>query len=209
MSHHGPPTQFTGKTWVFVVQALVVGGLATFSLTLGPLFLFQILKDANGQPATDAGVALTIMSVPLLLLVALAVFNIAARRRPLLRVCREGLAINMIGSSSVGGIPLVPGVIRVAWLILSFQGFKQQVLFVPWQSLGDIGISGPPLAQTLTIVGSMFRADDGQIRQTTLVANQISFRDAAFKSPLEQILGSINAYWQNAESRNALPSWNG
>lgn len=206
MSHNRPPTQFTGKTWIFIAQALVVGGLGIFSLILGPLFLFGVMKDARGQPAPDAGVALTIMSVPFLLSFALAVFNVVTRRRPIIRVCREGLVINMIGSSSLDGIPLIPTMIRAAWLIVSLQGFKQQILVAPWESLQNAAVSGPPMARTLTIVGPMFRAMNP--RDTAAQANQITFRDVAFVLPLHQIAGTIQAYWRDPESRQNLPGWN-
>lgn len=209
MANSVPPIQFTGKTWIFVVQAVVFGVLGIFSLILGPLFLFEIMKDARGQPAVDAGVALTVTSVPLLCVFALAVFNTVARRRPVLRVCREGLAVNMIGSSSLDAIPLIPWVIRVTWLIVSLQGFKQQTLLAPWQTVHMADVAGPPMARTLTIIASWNRASDGQFPLPVPVANEIAFPEVAFRSPLEQIAHAINGYCQDLESRNDLPSWNG
>jgi hypothetical protein len=208
MSYTAFQTRFTGKTWIFVAQAFVFGGFALFTLMLGPLFLFEIMKDARGQPARDAGVVLTIMSIPMLLVFALAVFNIVARRRPLICLHREGLAINIIGSSSLDGIPLIPGMIRVAWLILSLQGFKQQMLFMPWQSFVGIQISGLPMARRLTIAGSMFRSTDGQIVHSAAVANQVTFPEVAFDSPLDLIAASIKACHKYLESSNQLSSGN-
>ncbi len=205
MSYHTPATEFTGKTWIFVVQACVFGGLASFSLILRPLFLFEVMKDARGQPAPDAGVALTITSVPLALVFALAVFNIVARRRPLLRVCREGLAINMIGSSSLDGIPLVPTLVRVAWLIVSFQGFREQVLFAPWISLHSVKISGLPMVRKLTIAGEMYRSP--RIELAEPFANQVVFDESAFAVPLEQVVATINEFGQQAGLRDGLRSW--
>ena len=40
--------------------------------------------------------ALTVGSIFLLLVFFLAVFNVAARRRPVLRFCREGVEVNLI-----------------------------------------------------------------------------------------------------------------
>src|SRR3954465_2957401 len=114
MSRPDMPTRFTGKTWIFYAQALIWGGIGTFGLIFGPLFLFGFMNKANGAPATDAGIGLTVVSVPLLMLSDLAVYNIRARRRPLLRLCREGIEIMEIGRSSLDGIPLIPGMIRVA-----------------------------------------------------------------------------------------------
>src|SRR5947199_5229803 len=97
------PTEFMARTWLFIVQALIFGGLASFSLVFGPLFLFGFMKKANGVSATDAGIALTALSVPFLLVFALAVYNLSARRRPLLRLCREGIEFVEIGASSLDG----------------------------------------------------------------------------------------------------------
>lgn len=44
MSRELPTTEFRGKTRFYVVAAIVFGGLAAFSLVLGPLFLFEIAK---------------------------------------------------------------------------------------------------------------------------------------------------------------------
>lgn len=207
MPYHTLPTQFSGKTWIFIVQALVFGGLGVFSLVMGPLFLFGIMTRADGRPGTDAGIALTILSIPFLLVFALALFNVVARRRPILRVCREGLELNMIGSSSLDGIPLIPGLIRVAWLIISFKGFKQQIVRAPWKSLRHVEVSGPPMAHTLTIVASILQPPIAQRNSWPPIANQIAFREVAFDAPLDQIADTINAYSQNIESHNHLPSW--
>ena len=207
MSSQIPPTQFTGKTWIFVVQALVFGGFAGFSLLLGPLFLLGILERADGKPGTEAGVALTIMGVPFLLIAALAIFNIIARRRPILRICREGLAVNMIGSSSLDGTPLLPSLVRVAWLIVSLQGFRQQILLAPWESLRGAGVSGLPMARSLTIAGAMFHAADIHFAQPDQAADQIVFPEVAVNEPLDRIATTVNAYFRNAEFRDRLPSW--
>src|SRR4051812_12790295 len=84
MNRLATPAEFMARTWIFVVQALIFGGLASFSLVFGPLFLFGFMKKANGMPGTDAGIALTALSVPFLLVFALAVYHLSARRRPLL-----------------------------------------------------------------------------------------------------------------------------
>lgn len=57
-----PPTEFTGKTWIFIVTAFVFGVLATFSFILGSLFLFEIMKDARGQalPPNTIGFELSV-----------------------------------------------------------------------------------------------------------------------------------------------------
>ena len=209
MSFHSSPTQFSGKTWIFIVQALVFGGLGAFGLVLGPLFLLGVLKPADGRPGTAAGIALTVMSVPFLLMFALAAFNVLARRRPILRVCREGLEINMIGSSSLDGVPLVPGLVRVAWLIISFQGFQRQTAWAPWPSFRRVAISGPPMARTLTISGEIIRPPQLDDDRQEPFANRIAFHEVEFDAPLDQVAATIEDYSQYTELKQQLPSWGG
>ena len=204
MSFQTPPTRFTGKTWIFVAQSVIFGALAGISLLLGPLFLFGIMKDASGKSAVDADIALTIMSVPFLLVTALAVFNILARRRPIVSICREGVQVNLIGSSSLDGVPLLPSLIRVAWLILSFQGFKQQLLIAPWHSLHHARISGLQMARRFTIVGSFFPVARGGIGPAAPVATEVAFPEVAFDAPLDQVAAAINVYCQNPKLRDSL-----
>ena len=209
MSHDTPRTEFSGKTWIFVAQVVVFGSLGGFSLIMGPLFLTGVIKPANGRPGNDAGIALTIMSIPLLLVFALAVFNLVARRRPILRLCREGLEVNIIGASSLDGIPLIPGLVRVAWLVISMQGFKQQIMWVPWHYLGHVVVSGPPMARRLTIDASIpLRHAAPEVIQSAM-ASQITFHEVAFDASLDQIAASIIAYSQNSASRARLPSLSG
>jgi hypothetical protein len=54
-----------------------------------------MMKPVDGKPGTQAGIALTIMAIPLLLFTALAVFNILARRRPVVRIWRDAIEINI------------------------------------------------------------------------------------------------------------------
>jgi hypothetical protein len=207
VSNRLPPSQFRGKTWIFGVQAGIFGALGGVGLVFGPLFLSGLMKKADGQPGTDAGIALLIMSVPFLLVCSLAVFNIKARRRPVLELCREGLQINMIGSSSLDGVPLVPGMIRVVWLILSLQGFKQQIVVAPWDCFQQLQISGLPMARTLTVASALFPFTPESDSPPKPFAFDITFPEVAFDVPLEQIAASIQAYHQSPQLRHFLPSW--
>jgi hypothetical protein len=202
------PTRFEAKIWIYVAQALVFGGLAAFSVGLGPLFLFGIMKKADGTPGTDAGVALCMMSVPLLLISALAVFNVLARRRPPLRLYREGLEIVLIGNSSLAGIPLIPGLIRVAWKIISTEGFRQKLACIPWQCFQEAAVCGPPMARQLVIVASpLLLLDDQDIPAGSFLVEQIVLQEVEFKTPLDQIAEVINLTASASGPLSHLPSW--
>ena len=207
MSGEEHTTEFRGKTWFYVVAAIVFGGLAVLSLVLGPLFLFEIAKDARGQPAPDAGLALTIMSVPLTLAFVLFVFNAMTHRRPILRICREGLVIRLIGTSALDHVPLVPAIIRLLWAIVSFQGFRQRIVFVPWDSLRRLEITGLPMVRKLLIAKETGRS--AEIYETKIHLFEMTLPEAAFAVSLDVIAGTIAAYFRDEDLRQDLPSWEG
>lgn len=199
-------TVFCAKSWFHYVAASIFTMLALFCAIFGPLFLFDIIKRADGKPGTEAGVALSIMAVPLCLVALLGWFNVLARRRPLLRICREGIEINVIGSSSLDGVPLIPTWIRVAWLVLSMQGFKRQIGWVRWEMLRGVQVKGMPTMRTLMIDGTIaYPTVDGD-QVSAQIGNHIAFRDAEFRDPLERIALAIQAFYDQPDARRVLPS---
>lgn len=209
-----PPAsaQFRGKTWIFLAQAVVFGSLALFALLMGPLFLSGALKRVDGKPAQDAGIALIAMGVVLSLPAALAIFNIVARRQPVVSLYREGIAVNLIGVSSLDHLPPVPGfsqalsLLRLAWLILSLQGFKQQLVYAPWGSFGAAQVSGLTMQRTLTIIAPFFRPG-AEGEPPTHITKAVSFAEAAFAASLDQIARTLTTYALDARARQKLPSW--
>jgi hypothetical protein len=201
------PSEFMGKTWIFLAQAIVLGTLATFSLVFGPLFLFGYINKANGAPAIDAGIVLSTMSLPLMLVSALAAYNLWARRRPVLQLCREGIKIVLIGSSWLDGIPLIPGMLRVAWLIISTQGFRQRVICVPWAGYQDAWVSGLPMARHLTILASPVFARVEDLPLGWIPVEQVVLDEVWFVGPLDQIAEAIKSYGNLPTTRKQLPSW--
>ncbi len=150
MSNEMPPTEFAAKTWIFKVQALIFGGLGLFSVILGPLFLLGVMLDAHGKPRPDAGIALTISGIVFLCPFALAIFNICARRQAPIRLYQEGIVVRRIGASTLDRIPFVPTLIRLAWLVISLQGFKHDTLVLPWETFRNAFISGMPMESRAT-----------------------------------------------------------
>ena len=195
------------KTRIFGVQAVLFGCLGAFSLLSGPTYLLGLMKKANGGPATDAGIGLTLMSLPFLLVFALALYNLRSLRRPLLRLCREGIEVVLIGTSSLDHIPLIPVMIRVAWLILATQGFRQKIVCVPWRSFHDAWVSGAPMSRQLTIVATRSIPTADGLPHGAQVADQIVMKDAMFSTPLEQIAAAIKANAVAPDSLGRLPSW--
>ena len=206
MSKSSSKSVFYAKSWYLYVGAIVFTMLALFCATLGPLFLFDIMKRADGKPGTEAGIAMSIMAVPMCLIALLGWFNVYARRKPLLRICAEGLEINVIGASSLDGVPLIPNLVRVAWLILSLQGFRKQIGWIPWESFRNVEVTGLPMMRSLvidaTIAYPSFRGEN----LAAQIGNRIAFRDAELQDPLESVASAILAFYHDLDARTALQS---
>ena len=200
-----PPTEFCRKNWISVVASVLLGFLSVFCLVLGPLFLFNVIRSADGRPTTGAGIALCIMSVPISLCFALNVSQLLASRRPLVRLCREGIEFNRIGATSLDNIPLLPGMVRVAWAIISMQGFREQIVRAPWEGYQQLSISGPSSMKVRAVIASVYKVDDYRVQQP--IANVITYGEVAFNVPLEHVAHAIYAYGTHPEARERLPSW--
>ncbi len=196
---------FYAKSWYFYVAAILFTMLAAFCTILGPLFLFEIMKRADGKPGTDAGIAMSIMAAPIWLIALLGWFNVYARRKPLLRICKEGLEINIIGASSLDGVPLISNFVRVVWLIMTLQGFKNQIGWIPWDTFRSVDVVGMPMMRSLvidaTVVYPTFRGDD----LTAKIGNSVTFLDADFQNALEAIASSIIEFSEHVDARYDLP----
>ncbi|MCH2131664.1 MAG: hypothetical protein MK179_21195 [Pirellulaceae bacterium] len=201
-------TVFYAKSWYLYVAAVVFTMLALFCSILGPLFLFDIIKRADAKPGTDAGIAISVMAIPMVLAALLSWFHVYARFKPLLRICEEGLEINVIGASSLDGVPLIPHLVRVAWLVLSLQGFRKQICWIPWELFRTIEVTGLPMMRSLvidaTVVYQKFRGDE----QTAEMGNSVTFRDAELKETLDVVAATIQTFYDDPDARSILPSLN-
>jgi len=195
------------KIWIFVSQAILFGILALFGLVLGPLFYLGIMKDARGNPATDAGFYLTLIGTLMLLAFALATFQIQARRNPLLRLCREGIETVEIGSSSLDSVPFIPGLVRFVWLILSLQGFRKRILCIPWKAFQEAKVSGPPMARRLIIVASIEDDLSVNLPSNAFLAHEVVLMESAISTPLDEILNIIQTIAYSPANQNHLESW--
>ena len=203
MSHGEVPTRFMAKTWIYQAKAIIFGFLGSISLMLGPPFLLGMKKKVNGESATEAGIALTVLSVPMLLIFAQAVCQVRARRLPMLRLHREGIEVMQIGATSLDGIPMIPGVIRVAWAILSTQGFRTRVIRIPWGRFRAARVSGMPMARCLTIVA--VPEDAGLHRSSG--TEQVMLTEDQFSTPLDEISSAIERVARSPRDCEPLTSW--
>ena len=140
---------------------------------------------------------LTLVGVPFTLLFAHSVYSLWARRRPLLRICREGVEALVIGESSLDRIPLVPGLVRIAWSILSGQGFRSRIVRIPWTRLGETVVQWTPRGRVLAIVGTT----DAGTHET------LYFGDYSLKHPLDEIAEAISSHRAGSKDPTAIRSW--
>jgi hypothetical protein len=200
------PTKFFGKTWIYQVQFFVLGLFAIFSLTMGVLFHFRIIKPADGRKdVSTAVIALLSIGAGLLPVVGTAIFNIAARRRPIFRICREGIEIRSIGDSKIKRMVFLPKLVRVVLLIVTLQAFRAKILRISWDRLSHIDATGIPMDRYLIVLGDIRVYPPSGVDEALLVAQQYTFPQVAFKMPLENVVDAVKKY---AADPSALESWN-
>src|SRR3954471_18453591 len=107
-----PEDRFRAKTWPFWAQLLGCGALGVFAVAFGTLFWTGAMTDANGEPRPQAGPPMLLVGCFLLAVATLAVFNLAGRVAPIIRCYRDGIECNLVGASSLDGVPLIPGLAR-------------------------------------------------------------------------------------------------
>jgi hypothetical protein len=193
--------RFRAKTWIYWAQFVICGALGLFSVTFGALFWTGRLADADGEPRPQTGPPLVIVGCGLLAVAVLAAFNIVGRGPPMIECYRDGIECNLVGASSLDDVPLVPGVVRVAWTILSLQGFRSQRVRIPWPQFGGAQVGGIPMAYVLTLNGAVTNLKTGRVTQW------VAFAQAALKDDSQHVADTLNRFALDARAREQLPSW--
>jgi hypothetical protein len=199
--------RFRGKIRIFVIQAVVFGPLAAFSFGGGLLYFTGKARKANGDLATDAGVGLLAMSLPMAGFLGLAAYQIRQNRWPLLRVCREGIEVRVTAPSSLDGVPFVPGLVRAGWLIVSAQGFRKRTVRIPWAAFDHAEVVGLPLARSLTIDASLPRATLEPVPEGSSLTDHVELGQTWVSTPLEEIRARIQEFADAPARRAQLESW--
>ena len=165
---------------------------------MGPLFLTGAMKRANGEPAKDAGIGITAVTVGLMVpATAMAWFNLRARRPPLLRIGRDGIEVRVIGQTTLDGIPGIPGVARFAWGVLSTQSFRSHTLRCAWKEIQKPRVAGLPGMRVLILDGTFRPIPNASSSVAEPVGNQIIFQQVDFKRPLQEVAEAIAFYAEN------------
>ncbi len=200
-------TRFFGKTWVFWAQFLFTGLFGVLGIIMGVVASSGLLRDAFGKPRTDAGPPLLAIGGFMLVVAVLNCFNILALSAPLIRCYREGIACNLIGATSLDGIPIVPGLhriimlIRLVWAIVSLQGFRTQQLRATWQNFRGAHVEGPPMAHVLILNGMFVNEDTGQ------TFDSFAYLQSALKDHPRAVAEVLNRLACDQRHRQLLSSW--
>ncbi len=165
------------------------------------------MEAPDGRPARDAGAALTGITVAFLVpATAMAWSQIRAKKAPLVRICREGIEVRLIGRTTLDGVPGVPGLVRVVWAFLSRQGFRTCILRAPWDGFHGARVEGLPAMRVLIIDAAFTQAPGSAPCVGGTAVNQVVFNQVAFVKPLQDIVDAIRFYHEAAR-RPDLPGW--
>ena len=193
--------RFRGKTWIYWAQLIVCGIIGLCNVILGILFWTRAMADVRGVARPEVGPPAIIGGCCLLAVATLAAFNIIGRVTPIIRCYCDGIECNLVGASSLDGVPLVPGLVRVAWTILSLQGFRSQRVRITWPHFAGAFVSGIPMAKVLTLNGAVMNLKTGRVTEW------VAFRQAELKDDPKQVADVLNHFAAEPTRRDELAHW--
>lgn len=193
--------RFRAKTWFLWAKFIALGGLGCFSLVFGVLFWTGAMTSASGRSQPAAGPPMVIIGVCLVVVAILAAVSIAGRARPLIRCFREGIELNIVGATSLDEVPLVPGTVRLAWAILSLQGFRSTSMRIAWPDFRKAEVSGIRMAYVLRVQGTAVDVRSGA------AWSSIGFQQVALADDPHSVAEALNHLGASPEERERLPSW--
>jgi len=177
--------QFHAKTWLLVVYAGFFGTLGLVVVLVGTTLLCGVQLAANGRTPEGMGLLMLVVGLVMLAFSALAVFNIIIRRGPVLEINQDGLALNIIGRSSLEKAPQTQSLALVS---------RQQRLWAPWSSVRAIEIAGHPLGRTLTIQADFFETREAWLEQQPAIAGRVAFGEAELDGSLDEVAETIRGF---------------
>jgi len=192
---------FYGKRWIAVVQSVTAGLFALFILIYGPLFLLGIIKGSK-EPDASAFASLCLLAVCSLALFGLTLFHLKLLKRPLLRICKEGLLwSSTIAASKTSQMPF--GIFHSLQILIAAKSNATD-LCIPWEDLKEIRVI-KLLTKSLLVRGVFKKFSSGALEVINL--SEVSLVDAIFKDDLNTVAASITAYSNDKNLAAMLPSW--
>jgi hypothetical protein len=194
-------TVFNAKTWIYWAQGLLCTLFGVGSCIIGVGILSGAIESSNGSNDRSVGAYPLAIGLLLLLVGALGLVNALGRRRPVLRCFREGVECNLVGATTLDAVPLVPGYFRVAWAILSGQGFRSNIVRIPWPAFRSADVGGSSLMQVLHLQAAATNTRTGQTVQS------LTFKQLAFKDDLDTVEASLTRLSKDPQAQAELPPW--
>jgi hypothetical protein len=209
------PTQFYGRTRMDLAGVLIFAPLALSMCIIGVLCCFDIMKPIANDPGFIVGTSLIIVGLILMHIVIDWAFHVFAKQRPIIRICREGIVLRIIGtlfpsnlivtlSIILGyGIILIP--LIVLWRYITLQSFRIRTFRWQWE---NIGIDSTKAALVIIDWHEKKRYDNiGQEEYVDINWKKIIFESHAFKTPIGEVIEAIQFFLHNSDVRETLPSW--
>ncbi len=185
----GVPGVFRARIWYRWLITSVIGGIAALSLGIGLFLTLWVKQDA---------VITTMIGLGLLVLTALSVVPIVARRGPVLRVCRKGLIIRRFGRSEVVDLPSAPGYWRLVLALISGGTCRFPMLRIPWSEMSGVSIMTHQWESILLVQWRPGGRDK---------LYWVMLRQSEIAALVEQVAADLRAWADNADARVTLPTW--
>jgi hypothetical protein len=200
--------RFYGKTWIFRAQAFLYGFFGFFGILMGPAFLLKWIEPNNGKDGTSPGIGLMVGATFFLMAFSLATFNLLARRKPTVRICREGLEIRIIGRTSLDEKLFIPGLIKFFWSFFSGQGFRIEQFRIAWGQLIQVIIQGLPMMKSIAFTGTVERGGWGELAPVFKNGHEtIALADWQFKDTLQSLELAVRTFASDHSKQLTLESW--
>ena len=188
---------------------LIFGHLVVFECIMGPLFLLDIIKPANGHPGYEAGIPLTIVSLLLLPIAIACAFQVFALQWPILKIYKEGLWIRSIGTrpqsnpALIGtGIDMILIILIMLWQLMTLQMFRTQIIRWRWEDFDLLIKYG-----NFSVVGWLDQENNEHFERKVSVAHTVFYGGDSFGISIDIVRESVQYYFSNPDLRESLPSW--
>ena len=195
--------RFRAKSWIYWARLLICALLGGFLFLFGIAAWLGWTRDSSGEPMTEAGPLLTGVGVCVIVVGLLALAKIVGSLAPAIRCYADGIECNLVGATSLDGVRMLPHFIRLAWEVLSLQGFRTRRVRVRWDEFLGAEVRGLPMAYVLALHGSFVNLGTGATYPS------VAFQQHLLKDSPHDVARAINLFASRPNKRTELPQWPG
>jgi hypothetical protein len=196
------PDRFYAITWMAWARFIILAGLGLFMFLFGLDVWLHDRTNAIGDPIShEFGRNLSLGSLAFFLLATLPLSTLVNSWGPRVRCYKEGIECVFHGRTALDQIPLIPSFFRIAFALLSGQGYRSQRFRIEWNALGSPLVSGRPAMYVFTLPG---------IAVSPLTGEKLlnpSYAQAELRLHPQKIQSAINAFRIEPNLRESLASW--